>query len=144
MRTKPVLGALAALLTVLLGGWLWGTRGDPGLDRALRTSELQDALREAQISLLGARVDLYEGNFPSASRRLEDARRLLRQAEERGKRLGWRDEVKRLDLARFEADIDEAKRLLGQLDQGANDRAPRRQDILETVPGWRSSRFVPP
>lgn len=134
MRTKPVLGALAALLIVFLGGWLWGARGDPGPDRALRASELQDALREAHISLLGARVDLDEGNFRSASRQLEDARGLLRRAEERGTRLGWRDEVKRLDLASFETDIDEAQRLLGQLDQGTNSLVPRRQGILNGEP----------
>ena len=49
-------------------------------------------------------------------------------------RLGWRDEVKRLDLARFEADIDEAQRLLGQLDQGANGRALPGQMLSEGVP----------
>ena len=42
--------------------------------------------------------------------------------------------MKRLDLARFEADIDEAQRLLGQLDQGANDQALRGQTLFEGVP----------
>jgi hypothetical protein len=134
MRTRPVIGALAALLIALGGAWLWGASGHRDLDRALRASELRDDLLEAHTSVLGARVDLYEGNFPSASRRLEDARRLLRQAEERGTRLGWRDEVKRLDLARFEADIDEAQRLLGQLDQGADPLAPRSEGLLQGVP----------
>ena len=84
-------------------------------------------------------MDLYQRNFRSASRQLEDARGLLRRAEERGKRLGWRDEVKRLDLARFEADIDEARRLLGQLDQGANSLVPKGQGLLEGVPRGSTS-----
>jgi len=122
--TKPVVGAFVALLIALLGGWLWDASGNSDLDRALRASGLRDDLREAHTSLLGARVDLYERNFRSASRHLEDARRLLRRAEERGRRLGWQDEVKRLDLARSEAEIDEAQRLLRQLDQGANPPVP--------------------
>ena len=133
MMTKPVLRVFAALLVALLGGWLWGTPGNSDLDRALRASELRDDLLKAHTSLLGARVDLYERNFRSASRQLDDARGLLRRAEERGRRLGWRDEVKRLDLARFEADIDEAQRLLGQLDQGADSLVPRGQGIFERL-----------
>ena len=134
MRTKPVLGVLAALLIALLGGWLWGAPGNQDLERALRASELRDDLLEAHAAVLGARVDLYEGNLPSASRRLEHARGLLRRAEERGQRLGWRDEVKRLDLARFESDIDRAQRLLGRLDLGANSLVPRRPGSFENGP----------
>ena len=118
--TRPVVGAFGALLIALLGAWLWGATGNSDLDRALRASELRDDLREAYASLLGARVDLYERNFGSASRHLENARGLLRRAEARGRRLGWQDEVTPLDLGRFEADIDEAQRLLGHLDQGAS------------------------
>jgi len=139
MMTKPVLGAFAALLIALLGGWLWGAAGSPDLDPAIQASELQDDLREAHTSLLGARVDLDERNFRSASRQLEDARGLLRRAEERGTRLGWRDEVQRLDLARFEADIDKAQRLLGQLDRGANSLVPRGQGVFEGVPEGSTS-----
>jgi hypothetical protein len=130
---------LAALLIVLAGTWLWGAPGHRDFDRALLTSELQDALREAQISLLRARVDLDEGNLLSASRQLEEARGLLRRADERGTRLGWPGEAKRLDLARFEADIDEAQRLLGQLDRGAGSLGPRRQTLAEGVPRWPMS-----
>ena len=139
MMPKTVLGAFAPLLIALLGGWLWGAPGHPDVDRALRASELRADLLGAQSALVGARVDLYERNFRSASRQLEDARGLLRRAEERGNRLGWRDEVKRLDLARFEADIDEAQRLLGQLDQGVSSLVPRGQGLLEGVPRGSTS-----
>ncbi len=131
--TKTVFGAFAALLIAFLGGWFWGVPGNSDLDRALRASELRADLLGAHTSLLGARADLYERNFRSASRQLEDARGLLRRAADRGKRLGWRDEVKRLDLARFEAYIDEAQRLLGQLDLGASSLVPQGQRIFEQV-----------
>jgi len=124
MMTGLVLGAIAGLLIALFGGRPWVTPGHSDPDRALRASELRDDLREARTSVLGARVDLYERNFLSASRQLEAARALLRSAEGRGRRLGWRDEETRFDFARFEADIDEAQRLLGQLDAGAGSPAP--------------------
>jgi hypothetical protein len=125
MMTRPVLRAFIVLLVALLGGWLWGASGRADLTQTLRASELRDDLREAHTSLLGARVDLYERNFHSASRHLDRARDLLRRAEQGGTRLGWRDEVTRLDLARFEADLDEAQRLLGRLDQDVRPVAPR-------------------
>ena len=131
---RPLLGVSGALLLALLAGWLWGASGHPDLERALQASELRDDLRDAHASLLGARVELDERDFSSASRHLENARGLLRRAEERGQRLGWRDEVKRLDLARFESDIDRAQRLLGRLDQGANALVPRWLDSFEKGP----------
>jgi len=128
---RPLLGVSGALLLALLAGWLWGASGHADLERALRASELRDDLREAHASILGARVELDERDFSSASRHLENARGLLRRAEERGQRLGWRDEVTRLDLARFEAEIDLAQRLLGQLDPGASPLVPERQALFE-------------
>ena len=136
---KPVLGTFAALLIALLGAWLWGAPGESALPRALQASELRADLLEAQRALLGARLDLSERDFHSASRQLEDARGLLRRAEARGTRLGWWDEMQRLDLAAFESDIDEAQRLLGQLDQGGAALAPRGQGAFEEVPAGSMS-----
>ena len=98
MMTRPLLGAFGALLLAVLAGWLWGASANADLERALRASELRDDLREAHVSLLGARLELDERHFSSASQHLESARDLLRRAEARGQRLGWRDEVTRLEL----------------------------------------------
>ena len=119
MRSTLVPGACAALLVALVAGLAWGVAGHRDLDRTLEASALRDDLVEAHASVLGACVDLYERDFRSASRRLQQARGLLRRADQRGRRLGWIDEVARLDLARFEADIDEAQRLLAQFDREA-------------------------
>ena len=131
MMTRPLLGAFGALLLAVLAGWLWGASGNADLERALRAYELQSDLREAQDSLLDARLELDERHFSSASRHLESARGLLRRADARGQRLGWRDEVTRLDLVRFEADIDAAQQLLAQLDPGATSLPPSDQVLLE-------------
>ena len=131
MKPKTVLGAFAALFVALLGGWLWTAPRTSDLERALRAIELQSDLREAHASLLGARVDLYEGDFSSATRHLENARDLLRRADARARRLGWQDEVTELDAARFEADLDEAQRLLGQLEQGAGSPWPLGHGLVD-------------
>jgi len=129
-----VLGAFATLPIVLLGGWLCSGAGHSGRDRAREVSELRNVLLEAHASLLAARADLYERNFHSASRQLEDARSLLRLAEAQGKRLGLLDEVAGLDLAGFEAGIDEAHRLLGQLDDGGHALEFLGRSVFEKCP----------
>jgi hypothetical protein len=131
--TKRILGVSLVLLVGLLGWSLRGTPGGSDLDRALRASALRADLIEAQISLVSARMDLYERDFRSAGRQLEHARDLLRRSAERGKRLGGQDEVERLDLVSFEADIDKARRLLGQLEQGDETRLPEGRDLLERL-----------
>ena len=124
MMATHLLGAVVVLLVALLGGWIWGATGHAGPDRAVRASELREDLSGAHTSVLGARVALYERNFGSASRQLEDARSLLRRAEERGRRLDRPAELTRLHLASLEADIDEAQRLLGRLDREADPVVP--------------------
>lgn len=136
--TKIVLGVFVALVVALLGGWLWGASGKGDLDRALQASELRMDLLEARSALLGARLDLYEVNFGDARRHLEDARGLLRRAEERLEGLGREDDVKRLDLALTR--IDDAQRLAGQLDQGANAAAAEAEQTIDEVLGTGATR----
>ena len=131
MMMKPVLGASAALLIAMLGGWAWGVPAASDLARAARVSELRDDLREAHNALLGAHVDLYEREYGSASRQLENARDLLRRAAARAERLGWPDELKRFDLAVFEADINEAQQLLGRLDRETSALGHMGQGVVE-------------
>jgi hypothetical protein len=102
---------------VVVAGWLWIFLGQASLDRSLQSSALRDDLHEAHTSLLGARVDLYERNYTSAGRRLENARELLRRAQERSLERRAGPAVTPRDLAVFEADLDEAQRLLARLGQ---------------------------
>jgi len=93
--------------------------------RALQTSELRGELLGARAAVLDARVAIYSVNFGEASRHLEDARGLLRRADERLKSLGRDDEVRQVQMAL--ASIDDAQRMAGKLDQSANSRARRRR-----------------
>ena len=118
---KLALGIAAGLAVALLAGWLWGRSSRPDMATALQTSELRDELLGARAATLDARVAIYNVNFGEASKHLEDARGLLRRADERLKSLGRDDEVRQVQTAL--ASIDEAQRMAGKLDQSANSRA---------------------
>ena len=98
---------------------------------ALQTSELRGELLGARAAVLDARVAVYSVNFGEASRHLEDARGLLRRADERLKSLGRDDEVRQVQTAL--AGIDDAQRMAGKLDQSANSRAGEAAKMLADV-----------
>ena len=118
------------MMVALGAGWLWGSSGRWDADRIIRTAQLRSDLFEARSSVLGARVDLYNLNFGNASRQFEDAKGLLRRATERLKSAGREEDAKRLDSAL--AGIEEAQKMAGRLDQGANSRAA---DAEQTIAG---------
>ena len=119
--TKLVLGITAGLAVALLAGWIWGRSSRSGMARELETSELRGELLGTRAAVLDARVAIYSVNFGEASKHLEDARGVLRRADERLKSLGRDDEVRQVQTAL--ASIDEAQRMAGKLDQSANSRA---------------------
>ncbi len=96
-------------------------RANPTPRVPLETAELRSELLGARAAVLDARVAIYSVNFGEASGHLENARGLLRRAEERFKRHGRDAEVKRVQAAL--AAIDDAQRMAGKLDQSANSRA---------------------
>ena len=110
-----------ALLVAGVGGWLWGASGRAAAERSLQAIQLRQDLIEGRSALLETRVDIYSVNFGEASRHLEDARGLLRRANDRLKSLGAEDEVKQIEKAL--ASIDDAQRMAGKLDQSANSLA---------------------
>lgn len=126
-----LISVAVALLVAALGGWLWGTSGRSAIARALEASELRGELLGARAATLDARVAVYSVNFGDASRHLEDARGLLRRANERLESLSRDDEVKQVETAL--AGIDDAQRLAGKLDQNANSRAGEAAKIVSDV-----------
>lgn len=128
---KLVLGIVAGLAVALLAGWIWGRSGRSDMARALQTSELRGELLGARAAALDARVAIYNVNFGEASRHLEDARGLLGRADERLKNLGRDDEVRQVQSAL--ANIDDAGRMAGKLDQNANSRAGEAAKMLANM-----------
>ena len=128
---KLVLGIVAGLAVALLAGWIWGRSGRSDMARSLQTSELRGELLGARAAALDARVAIYNVNFGEASRHLEDARGLLGRADERLKNLGRDDEVRQVQSAL--ANIDDAGRMAGKLDQNANSRAGEAAKMLANM-----------
>jgi hypothetical protein len=81
--------------------------------------------------VLDARVAIYSVNFGEASAHLENARGLLRRADERLAGLGRAEEAAQMKTAL--ATIDEAQRMAGKLDPNANTRAGDAARVLADV-----------
>lgn len=132
MTIKRIAGIGLAVLVALAVGWGWGASGRSGLNRALKTAELRGRLLEGRASVLDARLAIYSVNFGEASRHFEDARSALRDADARLKDLGRGEDATRLEGALTR--IDEAQRMVGQLNQDANavaaDAAKTIDDVL--------------
>ena len=126
--TKLLFGMAVGVVVALLAGWIWGRSGRSDIAVALQTSELRGELLGARAAVLDARMAIYNINFGEASRHLEDARGLLRRADDQLKGLGRDEEVKQVQTAL--ASIDDAQRMAGKLDQGANSRAGDAAKVL--------------
>ena len=135
---KLVFGITVGLAVALVAGWIWGASGRSDMARALHTAELRGELLGARAAVLDARVAIYSVNFGEASRHLEDARGLLRRADERLKSLGREDEVKQVQTAM--TSIDDAQRMAGKLDQSANSRAGEAARIVAQLLDAESRR----
>jgi hypothetical protein len=136
--TKKILWVVVAMLVAALGGWVWGAAGRSDAVGALQTLELRSELLGARAAALDARVAIYSVNFGEASRHLENARGLLRRADERLKGLGRDAEVKQVETAL--ASIDDAQRMAGKLDQGANTRAGDAAKVIADILDAREKR----
>jgi hypothetical protein len=128
---KLILGIGVALVVALGGGWAWGASGRSDLNRALGSAELRADLLEGRAAVLDARLDIYSVNFGDASRHLEAARSALRAANARLSGLGRHEDVERLKTASTR--IDEAQRMAGQLNQGANALAADAAKTIDAV-----------
>jgi hypothetical protein len=136
--TKFALAVVAAVLIALLTGYLWGSAGRRAAEREIEDTTLRTDLLEARGALLAARVDLYNVNFGNASRHLQEALERLRPASTRIKGVGQPADVPRIDLALTR--IDEAQRLAGRLDQGANARVGDAAAAIDEILQNRSRR----
>jgi hypothetical protein len=124
-------GIAAGLAVALFAGWIWGASGRSDMARVLQTSELRGELLGARAALLDARVAIYSINFGEASAHLEGARDLIGRAIARLRSLGRDEEVKQLETALTR--VDDAQRMAGKLDQGANARAGEAAKLVADV-----------
>jgi hypothetical protein len=120
-RGKWILTAVVALIVCLGLAYTWGASGRFALQRTLDQTRQQLDLAEARGLILDARVSLYNLNFGEASGSLEEAKAILRRTRERYQAAGRPDAA--LSIESAIRHVEEAQRLSGKLDQGANSRA---------------------
>jgi hypothetical protein len=137
-RARVFLIFLAALIVALGLGFSWGASGRWTVETALEDSRQELNLALARTALLDARVSLYNNNFGDASRRLEDAKPPLRRVKDRLQDIGENGAAAGIDTALTH--VEEAQRLAGQLDPGANSRTG---EALEAIRVATTSRSAP-
>lgn len=118
---KLILIGLVVLIVCVGLGFAWGASGRRALQSSLDGMKQQVDLAEARGDLLDARVSLYNNNFGDASRHLEDAKTPLRRARARFQEQDKRDAADSVGAALDR--VEEAQRLAGKLDTGANSKA---------------------
>lgn len=117
------------LAIVLVGlGYAWGVSGRSALQSAVHDARQQLDVAEARGHVLDARVSLYNMNFGEASRSLELAQIPVRRIRQRYVDAGKADAVRSISAALEH--LDEAQRLAGRLELGANAKAG---DALEAI-----------
>ena len=133
MRGKLILTAIAALIITLGLGFAWGASGRMALQSNLDEARQQLDLSDARARILDARVSLYNNNFGDASRHFEDAKGPLRRVKQRYQDSSRSDAASSIDAAL--GHVDEAQRLSGKLDPGANSRASEALDAMKVAAG---------
>jgi hypothetical protein len=129
MRTgKFILIGIVVLIVCVGLGFAWGASGRRAVQSALDQTRQHVDLAEARGELLDARVSLYNNNFGDASRHLEDAKVPLRRARERYQELDKREAADTIGAALDR--VEEAQRLAGKLDTGANSKAGEALDAI--------------
>jgi len=127
-RAKIALTIFVALVVALGAGYAMGGSGRYTLQSALDDTRARLDLSEARGHLLDARVSLYNVNFGDAVKHFEEAKAPLRRVRERFQSDGKNAAAG--SIAAALAQVEEAQRLSGKLDQAANSRA---NDALEAI-----------
>jgi hypothetical protein len=118
---KLVLTVFVLLIVALGAGFAWGTSGRVTAQGALDDVRQQLDVADARGHILEARVSLYNVNFGDAQRQLDDAKAPLTKARDRAQAQGTKAAADAFTAAL--GHVQEAQRLAGRLDQGANNRA---------------------
>ena len=118
---KFAMVALGVAIVLLGIGYVWGASGRFSVESALDETRQQLDMAQARGHILDARVSLYNMNFGEASRHFEEAKAPLRRIRQRHVDAGRTEAVRGISAALEH--LEEAQRLAGKLEQGANTKA---------------------
>lgn len=128
---RKLLIALVLILVLLGLGYGWGAAGRGALQTLAEESRQGLDLAESRGAILEARVSLYNNNFGEASKQFEEAKTALRRLKARYQDAGERDAAAAVDAAL--GHVEEAQRLSGKLDSGAQNPAGQALEALKTI-----------
>lgn len=126
-----ILSAVVVVIVAVGLGFAWGASGRLAIQGALDDTRQQLDLAEARGHILDARVSLYNMNFGDASSRLEEAKAPLRRVRQRYQDARRNDAASGIDAAL--GHLEEAQRLAGKLDQGANTKAGEALEAIKVA-----------
>ena len=130
---RLIVTALVLALVILGFGYVWGASGRSAMQSTLDEARQRLDVAEARGELLDARVSLYNMNFGDASRRFEEAKTPLRRIRERYADEGKTDAARSISAALEH--LEEAQRLAGKLDPGANTKAGEALEAIKVATG---------
>jgi hypothetical protein len=128
---RKLLIALVVILVLLGVGYGWGAAGRGALQTLAEESRQGLDLAESRGAILEARVSLYNNNFGEASKQFEEAKAALRRLKARYQDAGEREAATAVDAAL--GHVEEAQRLSGKLDSGAQNPAGQALEALKTI-----------
>lgn len=132
MRTAKIVGIVAlAVLVALATGWVWGRSGQSALSQQARASDLRLRLTDAKSRILGGRVDLYSLNFGSAAQNFEAAQAVVGSILATYEPAGTSQRAGHLKAV--QAELEEARRIAGQMRQDAHVQADRALRALSSA-----------
>ena len=129
--TKLILSFVVAVVVALGLGYGWGASGRVSIQQTLDDSRQQLDLAEARGRILDARVSLYNVNFGDASRNFEEAKAALARVRQRYQDQRKSDAASSIDAALRH--VEEAQRLAGSLDSGANAKAGEALEAIKVA-----------
>ena len=128
---RLIVAALVVALLILGFGYVWGASGRSAMQSTLDEARQRLDVAEARGELLDARVSLYNMNFGDATRRFEEAKTPLRGIRERYADEGKTDAARSISAALEH--LEEAQRLAGKLDPGANTKAGEALEAIKVA-----------
>jgi hypothetical protein len=130
--------AALALVVVFGAGWIVGSSGRSAAEEARRAAEERADFAAARARIFQGRVSLFLVNFGDASRRFEEARALVEQAQTRLREMGEAERAGRLEIV--VTNLQEAQRLAAALDASAQNAADQAVQALDAAATSRASQ----
>lgn len=130
-KSRLILIGAGVLILSYAAVWMLAASGRSEAERQAEEYVMLLQIQTGAASVLEGRISLYNVNFGDASRHFERAKPMFEQARDRLNATNRQADAGVLD--RVIALVNEAQRMTGALDQGANTKAAEALDALRQI-----------